>query len=138
MIKAVKVLNIISLFFFAAVLLLVYAYLPVGVNMEVEGLNQIHKQSFFYYAIIIFVVINLLLRIIITFGLSKSSELFVAWFSAIIFCVNFYLTLILGFIGFLNNATHIDPSNYAYLNFMGPILLLIWLAGIIFLVIKKS
>ena len=57
---------------------------------------------------------------------------------SLIFILNIYLTLLAGFIGVWNNSSHISPSNYSYLNFLGPGLLIIWLGGLIFLVVKKK
>lgn len=138
MIKAVRVLNLFSTLLFAAILLLVYAYLPISVDLNLQGIGEMHKQDFFYNAIIIFLVLNILLRVIVKIGLRKLETNLNAWVSAIIFILNLYLTLIIGFIGVWNNSTSIEPSDYAYLNYMGPVLLIIWVVGLIFLVFKKS
>lgn len=137
MIKAVKVLNTFSMLLFAAILLMVYAYLPINVDMNVTGMGGMHKQSFFYNAIVLFLVFSILLRLIITVGLKRLPSMIHAWVSALIFILNFYLTTLIGFIGVWNNAASITPSDYSYLNYMGPVLLIFWLVGLIFLVIKN-
>jgi len=136
--KAVRVLNRLSTVLFIAILLLVYAYLPIQVDLNLEEIGSVHKQRFFYYSLVAFVVINLLLRVILNMGFKNVNDLVGAWLMGLIFVLNFYLTLIIGFIGVLNNATHISPSNYAYLNFLGPIFIVIWLGGLIFLALRKS
>ena len=138
MIKAVKVLNLFSTLLFAAVLLLVYAYLPVSVSLNVEGLKTVHKQDFFYQALIGFLAVNILMRLLIFNGLKRLPSLVLSWTSSLIFVVNFYFTLLIGFIGVWNNATSISPSSYSYLNVIGPVLIAIWLLGLIFLAFKKK
>lgn len=136
--KAVKVLNLFSTLLFGAILLLVYAFLPISVDLNLQEMGVMHKQDFFFNAIVIFLALNIILRLILTVGLRNIRPDIHAWASAFIFIVNFYLTLLIGFIGVWNNSTHISPSSYAYLNFMGPALLIIWAVGLIFLFLKKS
>lgn len=138
MIKVVKVLNLFSTLLFAAILLMVYAYLPINVDLNMQGMSDMHKQDFFYNALIIFLVFNILLRLIVKVGLKNLRPQLNSWSSALIFILNFYLTLIVGFIGVWNNATSISPGDYAYLNYMGPVLLIFWAVGLIFLVFKKA
>lgn len=138
MIKAVKVLNLFSTILFAVVLLTIYAYLPISVDLNIDGVTAVHKQSFFYQALIAFISVNIILRLIFNFGFKKNGGLLSSWLSSLILIINVYLTLLIGFIGVWNNATHIAPSGYSYLNFIGPILLIIWIGGLIFLVIKKQ
>ena len=137
MIKTVKVLNLFSTLLFAIVLLLVYAYLPINVDLNVEGWHPVHKQDFFYQLLTIFLGINILLRVVIFYGLKHLKVLLLSWVSGLIFVMNFYFTLLAGFIGVWNNPTHISPSSYDYLNIIGPFFLIIWLAGLIFLLFKK-
>lgn len=138
MIKSIKVLNAISVFLFSAIFLLVYAYLPISVNMEIEGVSNMHKQTFFYYAFGVFLIANIVLRIAINLGTKNVGEEMGAWIRSLIFIVNFYLTTIIGFIGVLNNTTSVSPSSYAYLNYLGPSFLIIWILGLIFLLIKNK
>ena len=138
MIKAAKVLNIVSVFLFTAILLLVYAYLPISVDLNVDGISNLHKHRFFYYALLTFTGINLVLRVILHYGFRSLNENLRAWTQSLIFIMNVYLTFLIGFLGVLNNSTHISPHNYSYLNFLGPVLLIIWVGGLIFLVFKKS
>ena len=138
MIKAVKILNLFSTLLFGAVLLVVYAYLPISVDLNAWGMDAVHKQSIFYYAIGGFVVVNFLLRIVTKVGVKSLRPLLQSWIGLIIFVLNFYFTTLIGFIGVWNNATHVAPSSYAYLNYIGPVMIIFWLVGLIFLAIKKS
>lgn len=132
MFKAIKVLNLFSTLLFAGILLLVYAFLPISVDLHIDGFGALHKQQFFYYAIAIFVVINLVLRLIFHFGTRGLSEQVNEWFTLLIFIVNVYLTLLIGFVGVINNETHISASSYAYLNYLGPIAIFGWVIGLFF------
>ena len=138
MIKAVKVLNISSTLFFMIVLVLIYGYLPISVDLNIDGIEDIHKHRFFYYSMSAFIITNILLRVIINLGFKAVSENVLAWMTSLIFILNMYITLIVGFVGVWNNSTHISPSNYSYLNFLGPFFLLIWVAGLIYLVVKNK
>ncbi len=137
MIKAVKFLNLISVFLFIIVLVLIYAYLPISVDLNIDGIENIHKHRFFYYSGAAFLITNILLRVILNLGFKSVSENVLAWMTSLIFIMNVYLTFLIGFVGVLNNSTHISPSNYAYLNFLGPFFILIWVGGLIFLVVKR-
>ncbi|MEO9870920.1 hypothetical protein [Ekhidna sp.] len=138
MIKAVKVLNAVSVFLFTVILLVIYAYLPIMVDLSLEGVKGMHKQTFFYYAFGGFVTVNIILRIGINLGSRNLSTDLTAWIRTIIFIVNFYLTTLIGFLGVLNNASSIDPSNYAYLNYLGPIFLVFWIIGLFFFILQKK
>ncbi len=138
MIKAIKVFNSVSVLLFSVILLLVYAYLPIMVDMNLEGLKDIHKQTFFYYAFGSFVIVNVIIRIGVSLGSRNLSEDLAAWIRAILFIVNFYLASMIGFIGVINNTGHINPSSFGYLNYLGPIFLIIWVIGLIFFLIKKK
>lgn len=138
MIKAIKVFNSISVLLFSVILLLVHAYLPIMVDVNVEGIQDLHKQIFFYYAFGTFVVVNILIRMGVSLGSRNLNENLAAWIRAILFIINFYLASMVGFIGVLNNTGHINPGSYAYLNYLGPIFLIIWVIGLFFFIFKKS
>ena len=137
MVKAVKVLNLVSTFLFVAILIVVYAYLPISVDINIEGYSNIHKQRLFYYFVSAFLIVNILIRLILNFGFKQVSENMMAWLFGLIFVLNCYLTFIVGFVGVWNNSTHISPVNYAYLNGVGPLFILIWTIGFIVLFVKE-
>ncbi len=137
MIKAVKILNLVSVFLFTVVLVLIYAYLPISVDLNIDGIENIHKHRFFYYSGAAFLIVNILVRVILNLGFKSISENVLAWMMSLIFIMNIYLTFIIGFVGVWNNSTHISPTNYAYLNFLGPFFIIVWVVGLIFLVVKR-
>ncbi|MEP5612072.1 MAG: hypothetical protein ABJP45_07465 [Cyclobacteriaceae bacterium] len=138
MIKAVKVLNVTSVLFFTVVLLLIYGYLPISVDVNIDGIGNLHKHRFFYYSLSAFLGINIILRLILNFGFKSASEKVFAWMTSLIFILNLYLTFIVGFVGVWNNSSSISASSYAYLNYLGPLFVLVWVGGLIFLVVKKQ
>lgn len=138
MISAIKVLNVFSTLLFAAILLLVYAYLPVSVDLNIDGVSPVHKQTFFYQLLVLFVVLNILLRVTLNLGLRRQAGLFKSWATGLIFIVNFYFTLLIGFVGVWNNAAHVSPEGYGYLNYIGPVLILVWLFGLFFFAVKSK
>lgn len=137
MIKAVKVLNITSTLLFTVALLLIYGYLPISVDLNIEGIGDLHKHRFFYYSLSAFVAVNIIVRLILNFGFKSVSENVFAWMTSLIFILNLYLTFLVGFVGVWNNSHSISASSYAYLNYLGPFFILIWVGGLIFLVVKK-
>lgn len=138
MVKAVKVLNRISIFLFVIVLLTSYAYLPISVNVNIDGVGDFHKQTFFYYSVTSFILTNLLIRIVLHFGIQNLNDIIKSWITSLICILNLYLSFLLVFIGVWNNQGHINPSIFSTFTLFGPILLLIWLVGTIFLFIKNS
>lgn len=125
---------------FAGIFLLVYAYLPIQVNLNVEGLASLHKQDFFYKVLLGVVVINVLLRVLIHVGLRGINDRLFVWISSFIFIFNLYVTLLIGFIGVANNPLHFTANSYSYLTYLGPLMLIAWMVGLVYqlIVIKTS
>ncbi len=139
MLKVVNFLKVLSILLFLGILLLVYAYLPVMVRLSIESTElQLQKEDFFYFGIGVFVVVNLFFL-----GFQKLYETHLkrlevrAWVRGLSFVMNIYLTLLVGFIGVINNTTHLDPAGFSYLNYLGPFLIFVWVIGLIFLLKKK-
>lgn len=138
MLNAVKVLNRISIFLFVIVLLTCYAYMPISVHMSIEELGDLHKQTFFYYAVCAFLGINILIRIILHFGIKNLIEDLQAWITSLIFIFNIYLIFLIIYLAVWNNQGHIDPSYFSGFTLIGPVLLLVWIFGIFFLLRKST
>jgi len=139
MLRVLNFVKAISAFIFLGILLLVYAYLPVMVDISPdESLAKVHKEDFFYYSIVVFLVINLFLFVIqkMIEPLIKSEEV-KAWLRGFTFVINFYLTCLIGFVGVINNQGSVSTSGYMYLNFIGPILIIAWIVGL-FVVIRSK
>ena len=144
MVKAVGIIRFLSIVLFLGILALVYAYLPVMVSLIPDNGYTLQRESFFYYVVAIFVVVNILLSVLtksLQPQFQKWDADFEAWFKMLTPVVNIYIVLLVGFIGVINNPTHISASSYAYLNFLGPILVLVWVIGMGYLsftrVLKK-
>lgn len=143
MIRTVKFLRILSILFFLGVLTLVYAYLPVMVQLT-EEYNQLtlHKENFFYFAVAFSLIVNifllLLANILLPVVQNKAGEDAAAWWISLAFVINVYLGLLVGYIGVINNPAHVSSSGFAYLNYLGPVLLLIWIIGFFYLIVKKK
>ncbi|MFK7953653.1 MAG: hypothetical protein AB8B73_12465 [Ekhidna sp.] len=133
MLKAVKVLNRISVILFVIVLLTSYAYMPISVHMSIEEIGDLHKQTFFYYAVGSFLVINILVKIILHFGIKKLEEDLQAWITSLIFIFNIYQIFIIIYLAVWNNQGHIDPAYFSAFTLIGPVLLVVWIFGIFFI-----
>ena len=139
MLKVVNLVKVFSVFIFLGTLSLVYAYMPIMVKLDEEGMAELHKENFFYGSVGAFIVINVLILIIQNIINKKAIDEFLkAWIGGFTFVFNFYLALIIGFLGVLNNPAHIPASNYYYLNWIGPFLIFVWLGVLIFLVLKRK
>ncbi len=143
MIKTVNFLRFLSIVLFLIILGLVYAFLPITVQLT-EETNQltVHKSSFFYYTIAFFLVVNLFVTLMTAILkpllMRKGGDELTAWFNSLSFVINIYFTLLVGFVGVLNNQTHVSISSYAYLNYLGPLILASWIIGFFYLIVKKK
>ncbi len=140
MLKAVNILKVLSVVLFLGTLLIVYAYAPVMVKLRPETTElQLHKESFFYFFIAVFVIINIaLLAFEKLYEKSIQKTEVKAWVRGFTFILNFYFALITGFIGVINNTQHLKLSGFAYLNYIGPFLIFSWIIGLIYLVVNRS
>ncbi|MEL7006739.1 MAG: hypothetical protein AAFN93_29035, partial [Bacteroidota bacterium] len=67
---------------------------------------------------------------------SKARAVLHAWLLGLTPIVNIYLTMLVGFVAVINNPTDINASSYGYLNVLGPILITLWLVGLVVLLFK--
>jgi len=140
MLRVVSFLKFLSILLFLIILLLVYAYLPVVVQLEPESSDwKLDKGDFFYFTLAAFVVINIAMLGFqkLTEPLMKSVDL-QAWFRGLPFVINLSLTFLIGFIGVINNSAHLSAEGFAYLNYLGPFLIFSWFIGFIILILKGS
>ncbi|MBV6645563.1 MAG: hypothetical protein KI790_08950 [Cyclobacteriaceae bacterium] len=141
MVKVINLVRILSIVLFLIILALVYAYLPVMVQLQ-PGSRELllNREYFFYCGAGLFLVINvfiwLLLKLISPLT-TNSSEPVLAWLNALPFVINVYLTLLVGFVGVINNQLHISTKSYAYLNYLGPFLLFVWLSGVFYMLFVR-
>tara|TARA_B100000941_G_C28112325_1_gene353926 strand:+ start:64 stop:501 length:438 start_codon:yes stop_codon:yes gene_type:complete len=144
MLKAVNFVRLLSIAFFLGTLSVVYAYLDPVVSFSVEtDMPTMHRTYFFYLISLIFLIINIILWLFIKIMSPKISQRFgllsAGWVAALPVVVNFYICFLIGFLGVLNNASSLQLSNYTYLNYLGPTLLMIWTGlAIYFMSTKKT
>ena len=143
MIKIVGIIRALSIVLFLITLGLVYAYLPVTVKVLPNQVDlMLHTSSVFYYAVAFFVVINLftwrLVRLTNPLLLLKRVDVVTAWFNALVPILNVYFSMIIAYMGVLNNPLSVSAQGFAYLNYIGPVLLLIWLVMFFYLSVNKK
>lgn len=140
MLRVVNFLKFLSILLFLGVLLLVYAYLPVMVNLSPgHGDLELRKEVFFYCSVGFFVAVNICLLFVQQRTEPAIPELSAkAWARGAAFAVNICVALLIGFIGALNNTNHLDLAGFAYLNYLGIFVVLGWAAGLVYFLCKKS
>lgn len=136
MIKAIKFVQILSIILFLIVLSLGYAYLPVRVQLLPYSRELLVPRDFFFYlAGGLFLALYIITSIFMQFTLNSiqklTNEITAVWWRALPVAINIYLTLLVGFTVVFNNPESIPTTNYNYLNYMGPIILLFWLVGFV-------
>ena len=140
MVKVVGIIRFLSIVLFLGILGLVYAYLPVKVLLHENWAQmRIDRETFFYSVTGIFIIVNVSLSLVFALlrtRLSLLDEEKHAWIKALSPVMNIYIVVLVGFVGVVNNPTHVSASSYAYLNFIGPLLVLIWLGGFVYLIVK--
>lgn len=134
MVKAVGIVRFLSYAFFLGAIGLVYSYLAPQVELGMGPKAWVvSKDAFFYTILGIFVGVNIILRVVtnnLKNGIARSWEAkTLAWFLAIVPVINIYISLLVGFVGVINNPTHVSTTSYSYLNFFGPLLLVVWVIG---------
>lgn len=137
MIKGIKVFNIITTILFAVALLGTYAFLPEEVKLYQDSIS-ISNQSFFYYCLLIFGVsiaviwlgLNVLTR-------NKKSQ-WIGWLKMVISVLNFNFIFTIVYIGLMNNAQHVNLSAFGYLNYLGAIMIALWLVVLVVLMFSKK
>ncbi|MEK6480617.1 hypothetical protein WJR50_23940 [Catalinimonas sp. 4WD22] len=141
-----------ALIYFAA-LMLSYAYLPerVGIQADMEGVPNefIERDTFFYFGLGFFIIANLLGSILLsvltsvpeTSGFYFRSENFkegiTSWLSSFIAIINIFLTSAVMYIALFNNQGDYRMSQFNWLIYVAPLLLLISLIWLVSIIIKR-
>lgn len=137
MFQFAKVVRLVTYFLFLTILLLVYAYVPLTLDVQMDGIGRVGRSFFFYSALGVFLVLHFalyFLRVQIDrMGVGLWVRFAIHALPSVLF---FSLTLLIGYVGILNNAQDIEPARYFYLNYLSAGLPLIWLAGFLFVVAK--
>ncbi|MDQ3394460.1 MAG: hypothetical protein M3512_10170 [Bacteroidota bacterium] len=157
MIRFIKFFQILSIIFFLPVLIFVYAYLPdqVVFSSARSGLagTVISRETFFYGILILFVLSNILcialgraiLQLPARETISGAPIFFneaskggvIAWLKSFCIVLNAFFIFGAMYIGMLNNEEEIQSTNFNFLIYIGPILILIWLLLFVFIILRR-
>ncbi len=138
---------------FVIILLYVYAYLPESVVWNPSGqttLQTLTRDSFFYLALILFVLTNvacfIFAKMLDLFKGSASlvsknrilQESFITWFSGLAVVINLFFIASIVFIGLTNNLDEQQLSYFYFLTFLAPVLFSICLIWLVIILIRKK
>ena len=135
MAKVIQLFITLSIVFFLAILLLVYAFLPdpSGLLFNEEGIIMFStsRNTFFFSGLIIFVLIQTL-GVVFGHNILKKNNTtswrnFSTWFLGMRLSINLFLILLLIFIGLANNAVDYSFDSIRLLAYLGPAILIGWL-----------
>lgn len=136
--KFVNLAWVLTFLLFFAVLMLSYAFWPEQLRVYelVAGLD-VTREAFFYGALSLFVLVNLaafvLRRMLEALPISSSiyarneafKERIIAWFGGLVSAVNVCLITLVGYISLFNNQEDYSMSNFNFIVYIGPLLLLL-------------
>mgnify|MGYP001799359052 FL=1 len=132
--KVLKIVKFLTVFVFLITLLSVYAFLPKEVSLFINDMT-VEKQTFFYGVLILFCLLNFLFSSLSWFykrikESDPKKKHLKEWTVSLPVPINGCLIFIVAYIGIMNNADSVNPSSYAYLLYLGPLLLVIWIAAV--------
>jgi len=139
MFQFAKVLRIFITIFFVVVLLTMYAYMPLTVDVNIDAIGRVGRNFFFYSAMSTFVVLSLVFYFFRFYvdraGVGMWVRLMVHLLPAVMF---FSLSLLIGYLGVYNNSQDIVPSTFNYLYYLSAVLALGWFFTFLFVLITKK
>ena len=143
--KFLKFFTTVSIIIFLVALLLVYAFLPdpLGILFNEDGsaIRDMAKNTFFYSVLFFFVISQIILMLFKNGRLFKRKmkhEHLIIWFQGFHLSINLFIILMLIFIGFANNAVDYSFSSIQFINYLAPLVVVVWLAMLpVFLLLKK-
>ncbi len=138
MIQAAKFIRVFTTIFFLVILLLIYGYLPLTLDINIEGFDRVGREFFFYSCIGLFILFNLA-SYFFRFLANRSSlgyytRTTIHLLPSVLY---FSMTLLIGYLGAINNAGSINASDYNYLNYISSGLLIFWFFSFLFTLIRK-
>lgn len=150
MLRIVRVLKTLTSLFFIAALLLTYSFTvqKVNVYIDLEKLNLIKAEHFFFFALGAFIFFNLIFLIfdktLVNYRNKKKklsnlllTDKFQSWVHGLNAAINIFLTSIVLFIGFLNSDNDYKLLDYTFLLYIGPVAILIALFSLPFVFIPR-
>lgn len=138
MLQSAKFIRVFFAFFFLAILLLIYGYAPLTLDINISGFERVGRDYFFYSCIGLFIFFNLI-TYFFRYLANRSSMGYYQRTTIHLLSPILYLsmTLIIGYLGVINNSSAMSSSTYGYLTYLSPILLIFWIFGFLFTRIKK-
>ena len=139
MFQIAKVARLVFIFFFLVVLLFIYAYLPLTIDIGSDEIGRVGRNMFFYTVIGTFIglyfITHFLRYYVDRLGIGELQRLYIHILPSVLY---FALTLLVGFIGVNNNADDIEPSTFFYLNYISVILIFGWIIGFLFALVRRK
>ncbi len=136
MFNVVKVARLITTLIFLGVLLLAYAYLPLTLDINIEGFDRVGRDFFFYLAIGLYILFNLITYFLRFYadriGMSTYRRLHIHALAPVLY---FSMTVLIGYITVVNKFQ--DPSIYNYLNYVSIILIAAWFFSFLFVSVRR-
>jgi hypothetical protein len=138
-IQFAKTIRIITSLLFIAVLALSYAYLPLTLDMNWQGMPRMDRDIFFYAALGLFIFFNFATYFFRwsadRLGTKPNTRLMVHLLPSFLY---FAMVTLIGYIVVWNNATDVSPDDYFYLNYISIFLILGWTVLFIYFLIRKQ
>lgn len=139
MFNAVKVVRLITTIVFLIVLLTGYAYLPLTLDINIEGFGRVGRDIFFYSAVGLYVLLNLITYFLRFYadrvGMTQYRRLHIHALAPVLY---FSMTLLVGYLTVVNNAQDIDPQTFNYLNYLSFGLIILWFFSFLFVSFKRT
>ena len=138
MIQAIKVVRLILTFFFFGVLLFTYAYFPLTIDVNIDGMGRIDRDYFFYATVGLYLVINLITYFFRYYSdRNEMPEKRRFWIHALAPVLYFSMSVLIGYLTVVNNSNDLDASDFNYLNYLSVFLVGGWVLSFLFVLIKK-
>ncbi len=138
MLQSAKFIRVFTAFFFLAMLLMIYGYMPLTLDINIPGFERVGRAFFFYSCIGLFVLFNLITYFFRYLADRSSMKYYQrATIHLLPSVLYFSMTLLIGYLGAVNNASSIDPSRYSYLTYVSSVLLILWFFSFLFTLIKQ-
>lgn len=140
--RILKFVSRVSILVFLGMLLYVYAFLPEMVDLYIDASGaaaiSVDKEVFFYGAIGIFLVINLVTSLfsrmvgmmpVMSKGLLRTSTMkanLLLWCHGLAIILNAFMLFSVTFIGLYYNDEHFNIKYFSFLVYLGPVMLVLW------------
>lgn len=148
--RFVKLFWVFSLIGFLAALLFSYTSIPeqvdIALGSSVVSSIFLSRDVYFYAMIGIMVFTNAtlltmakVLNIIPSLEASNTFKVnIINWLGSFSVILNLFFSITALIVGFYNNPAFESPTHYNYLAYIGLVLILVWLFGLLYVLVKKN